>query len=104
VRHIVKKYVMDDNQVQLQAMDKAFLLHGFYAPRNPKEAAHFGVKVIVQGVCGTPRPPIDNRPGMAVPRLPARANERREACGSSGGWGLSLPSAPTSQADRKNEK
>ena len=82
VRHVVKKYVLDDNQIQFRAMVQGFLLHGSYAPRNPKEAAHFGVKVIVQDVCGTPRPPIDIKPGMAVPELPAQANERREACGS----------------------
>ena len=82
IRHVVKRYVMDDNIVQLQAMDKAFRLHGSYAPRNPKEAEHFGVKVIIQDVFGPPLPPIDIKPGMAVPELPAQANEKREACSS----------------------
>jgi hypothetical protein len=71
VRHIVKKHVLDDNQIQLQAMDKAFLLHGSYAPRDPKEAAQFGVKVIVQNIRGVPRPPIDLKPGMEIPALEA---------------------------------
>ena len=72
VRHVVKKYVMDDNQVQLQAMDKAFLLHGSYAPRDPKEAAQFGVKVIVNNlnlVRDGSRPVMDIKPGMAVPEF-----------------------------------
>jgi Terminase small subunit len=73
VRHVVKQYQVDDNNVQLMAMDKGFLLHGSYAPRDPKEAAQFGVKVIVQdlgllrGANG--RPPIDIKPGMDVPSL-----------------------------------
>ncbi len=83
VRSVVNKYVLADNAAQLNALDKAFLLHGSYAPRNPKEAAQFGVKVIVMDSFGPRvRPPIDIKPGMAVPELPAQANERREACGS----------------------
>jgi hypothetical protein len=82
VRHVVKKYVLDDNTIQFRAMVQAFLLHGSYAPRNQKEAEHFGVKVIVQDVCRTPRPPIDLKPGMDVPELPEQANETRQACGS----------------------
>jgi hypothetical protein len=38
----------------LNALKELFLLHGTYAPRDPKEAAQFGVKVIVVDV---PRPP-----------------------------------------------
>jgi hypothetical protein len=82
VRHVVKKYVIDDNQIQLRAMVQAFLLHGSYPPRNQKEAEQFGVKVIVNNIRGPVRPPIDIKPGMAVPELPEQANERREACGS----------------------
>jgi hypothetical protein len=66
-RHVVNQYVMKDNMARLYAMDKAFLLHGSYAPRDPKEAAQMGVKVIVQNVFGPPRPPIDIKPGMQVP-------------------------------------
>jgi len=69
VRHIVKKHVLEDNQIQFRAMQEGFLLHGSYAPRDPKEAAQFGVKVIIQNVRGTPRPPIDIKPGMAIPEL-----------------------------------
>ena len=36
------------------ALDTAFKLRGSYAPRNPKEAEQFGVKVIVMDM---PRPP-----------------------------------------------
>jgi hypothetical protein len=36
------------------ALDTAFKLRGSYAPRNPAEAAQFGVKVIVVDI---PRPP-----------------------------------------------
>ena len=59
------------------ALDKAFLLHGSDAPRDPKDAAQFGVKVIVQdlgllrGANG--RPQIDIKPGMAIPALPTHA-------------------------------
>jgi hypothetical protein len=67
VRHVVKKYVMDDNQAQLIAMDKAFMLHGSYAPRDPKEAAQFGVKMIIQDVRGSLVPPMDIKPGMQIP-------------------------------------
>lgn len=70
VRHVVKKYTMDDNMAQLYAMDKAFLLLGSYAPRDPKEAAQFGVKVIINNL-GLIRdgsmPVMDIKPGMKVP-------------------------------------
>jgi hypothetical protein len=38
--------------------------------------------VIVQDVRGPARPPIDIKPGMAVPELPEQANETREGSGS----------------------
>ena len=82
-RKFTVKHTVDDSQTQLRALHLAFLLHGSYAPRNPKEAAQFGVKVIIQdlgllrGKNG--RPPIDIKPGMAVPELPTRVNEGREA-------------------------
>lgn len=69
VRHKVKKYTLEDNQVQLRAMEQAFLLHGSYAPRDPKEAAQFGVKVVVMNVRGPARQPIDIKPGMEIPPL-----------------------------------
>ena len=70
VRSVVNKYMLADNAARLNALDKAFLLHGSYAPRDPKEAAQFGVKVIIQDIRGVPRPPIDIKPGMAIPELP----------------------------------
>jgi hypothetical protein len=70
VRSVVNKYVLADNAARLNALDKAFLLHGSYASRDPKEAAHFGVKVINVNIRGVPRPPIDIWPGMAIPELP----------------------------------
>ncbi len=85
VRSVVNKYVLADNAARLNALGKAFLLHGSYAPRDPKEAAHFGVKVIYNNL-GLIRdgsmPVMDIKPGMKVPELPAQANERREAFGS----------------------
>lgn len=71
---VVKQYLVSDNATRLNALDKSFLLHGSYAPRDPKEAAQFGVKVIVQdlgllrGING--RPPIDIKPGQPVPEIP----------------------------------
>lgn len=47
------KYVLDDNGTQMRALEQGFLLHGSYAPRDPKEAATFGVKVVVLDM---PRP------------------------------------------------
>jgi hypothetical protein len=50
--------------IRLAALDTAFKLRGSYAPRDPKEAEHFGVKVIVVDI---PRPP-------KFPALPAGGN------------------------------
>jgi hypothetical protein len=69
---------VDALETQIRALDLAFLLYGSYAPRDPKEAAQFGVKVIIQDVRGPARPPIDIKPGMAVPELPTQATGRRE--------------------------
>ena len=57
--------------IQSKALDMAFLLHGSYAPRDPKEAAQFGVRVIRVDI---PRPPgefnqfIDVIPESALSR------------------------------------
>jgi hypothetical protein len=40
----------------------AFELHGSYAPRDPKEAAQFGIKVVVVDIPRPPRNPIDVTP------------------------------------------
>jgi hypothetical protein len=37
---------VDALETQIRALDLAFLLHGSYAPRDPKEAAQYGVKII----------------------------------------------------------
>ena len=39
---------------RLTALKETFLLHGSYAPRDPKEAAQYGVKIII---ADTPGPP-----------------------------------------------
>jgi hypothetical protein len=67
------KRTVDALETQIRALDMALLLHGSYAPRDPKEAAQYGVKVIVTNIRGTPRPPIDIKPGMAIPELPTDA-------------------------------
>jgi hypothetical protein len=40
------KRTVDALETQVRALDMAFLLHGSYAPRDPKEAAQYGVRVI----------------------------------------------------------
>jgi len=64
------KRTVDALETRIRALELAFLLHGSHAPRDPKEAAQFGVKVIVMDVRGPARPPIDIKPGMAIPELP----------------------------------
>lgn len=49
----VKAHTLEDNGTQMRALEQSFLIHGSYAPRDPKEAATFGVKVIVLDM---PRP------------------------------------------------
>jgi hypothetical protein len=65
--------------IRLSSLRTAFELHGSYAPRDPKEAAQFGVKVIVVDI---PRPPkhpqnavIDVSGNGHTPRL--RVYQRR---------------------------
>ena len=53
-----------------RALDKAFRLHGAYAPKDPETAAQVGVKVIIMDM---PRPQMDLvmddvRPGPLVPK------------------------------------
>ena len=38
---------LEDHDTQLKAIDMMLRMHGAYAPKDPKEAAHFGVKVVV---------------------------------------------------------
>jgi hypothetical protein len=51
--------------IRLAALRTAFELHGSYAPRDPKEAAQFGDKVIVVDIPRPPRNAIDVTPGGA---------------------------------------
>jgi hypothetical protein len=44
------------------ALDTAFKLRGSYAPRDPKESAQFGIKVIVVDIPRPPRNAIDVTP------------------------------------------
>jgi hypothetical protein len=48
------KRTVDALETQIRALDLAFLLHGSYAPRDPKEAAQFGVKIIIDDLGGPP--------------------------------------------------
>jgi hypothetical protein len=41
-------------EIQAKAVDMAFQLHGSYAPRDPKEAAQYGVKIIIADIPGPP--------------------------------------------------
>ena len=38
---------LEDHDTQLKAADMMLRMHGAYAPKDPKEAAHFGVKVML---------------------------------------------------------
>jgi phage terminase small subunit len=40
--------------IRLNALKEAFALHGSYAPRDPKEAAQYGVKIIIADIPGPP--------------------------------------------------
>jgi hypothetical protein len=56
----------DALEIQSKALDMAFQLQGSYAPRDPKEAEQFGIKVVVIDI---PRPPkmIDVTGGNGKP-------------------------------------
>jgi len=60
---------LENHDTQLKAPDIAFRLHGAYAPKDPKDAAQFGVKVVIIDV---PRPQLgvfmpDIKPGDLPP-------------------------------------
>jgi hypothetical protein len=44
---------LEDHDTQLKAADMMLRMHGAYAPKDPKEAAQFGIKVVIIDV---PRP------------------------------------------------
>jgi hypothetical protein len=52
-------------EIQTRALDMAFELHGSYAPRDPKEAEQFGIKVVVVDIPRPPRNAIDVTPSGA---------------------------------------
>ena len=61
---------LEDHATQLQALDMSFKLHGAYVPKDPKEAAQFGVEVIVVDI---PRPSVhlpDFGPGAKIDLSP----------------------------------
>ena len=45
--------------IRMTALDTAFRLRGSYAPRNPKEAEQFGIKVVVVDIPRPLRLPLD---------------------------------------------
>ena len=60
---------VENLDVRDRALDKAFRLHGAYAPKDPKEAAHFGAKVVIVDI---PRPQIGVfMPDIGPGQLPA---------------------------------
>jgi hypothetical protein len=63
---------LEDHETQLKAADTMLRMHGAYAPKDPAEAAQFGVKVVVIDV---PRPQRgvympDIGPGPLPPKIP----------------------------------
>jgi hypothetical protein len=58
--------------VRLNALRESFPLHGSYAPRDPAEAAQFGIKVVVIDV---PRPPEMIDVGSNGHKPPGENNE-----------------------------
>jgi hypothetical protein len=42
-------------EIQARALDMAFQLHGSYTPRDPQEAAQFGIKVVVVDIPRLPK-------------------------------------------------
>ena len=65
------KRTVDALETQTRALDMAFLLHGSYAPRDPKEAAQYGVRIIRVDI---PRPP--NEYNQFIDQIPESALSR----------------------------
>ena len=76
------KRTVDALETQIRALDFAFLLHGSYAPRDPKEAAQFGVKGIVNDL-GLRRGPNGRRPIGAKPAVPKNGERPTDKSGHS---------------------
>jgi phage terminase small subunit len=51
--------------IRHNALDTAFKLRGSYAPRDPKEAEQFGIKVLIVDISRPPRNAIDVTPRLA---------------------------------------
>jgi len=71
---------LEDHDTQLKAIDMMLRMHGAYAPKDPKEAAQFGVKVVIIDV---PRPQhgvfmADIGPGDPLPPLPSNGFKGRK--------------------------
>jgi hypothetical protein len=65
---------LEDHGTQMQAIDTMLKMHGAYAPKDPKEAEQFGVKVVI---IDAPRPQHgvwmpDVGPGDPLPQLPSK--------------------------------
>ena len=71
---VKQKVQVEALEIRLSALRECFLLHGSYAPRDPKEAAQFGVKVVVMDMPRPPRLPINVTPTTGKP--PADSNGR----------------------------
>jgi hypothetical protein len=72
---------LEDHGTQMQAIDTMLKMHGAYAPKDPKEAAQFGVKVVIIDV---PRPQHgvympDVGPGDPLPPLPSNGSNGHKA-------------------------
>jgi len=66
---VVSTRQVDDHSTQMRAIENMLEMHGAYAPKDPKEAAQFGVKVIVVDI---PRPRYtlpDIGPGDPLPTM-----------------------------------
>jgi len=71
---------LEDQDTQLKAIDMMLRMHGAYAPKDPKEAAQFGVKVVMVDI---PRPQVgvfmpDIGPGDPLPPLPSNGFKGRK--------------------------
>jgi hypothetical protein len=71
---------LEDHGTQMQAIDTMLKMHGAYAPKDPRELAQFGVKVVIIDV---PRPQhgvfmADIGPGDPLPPLPSDGSNGHE--------------------------
>jgi hypothetical protein len=62
---VKQKVEVEASEIRLSSLRTAFELHGSYAPRDPKEAEQFGIKVVVVDIPGPPRNAIDVTPAVA---------------------------------------